>query len=762
MNRFLLILLFLNAIVCTYSQISFSGKINTETGAPLKDVQIMLLKNDTIVALASTDAKGRFALKNLSPDTYNIELSALGYSSVNKEISLTEDLSEDFVLREKDIQLDSVLVTTERPRVTTATGHIYYLSKKARESGNPYKALQEVPDIISNYITETVKSMDGKQLLVLVDGIKVNSGITTIDPKRIDYVEIKDVVNAKYMREGVQKILDIRLKPQKTLYQFYEYGLRNDFPHYWGSTWGKIEIGNSKFSVYADFGPEYTHDQKSENGIWTKSNSYIKDINEKTLSSSKTLDYTLMLKYKPTEKDYLAAYFQGNNNSAHAETEGSGTFVDLVNGNAGNDAMNSDYKSKSLSRVYSGTLFYRHTINDKMMLENYLTGTYNYNNLRNNTTDIYPAETWKDMTDFSTRKNTVSQTSEFSWDVNDKTSLTFGNATTYINDKLSEKYGMLPVYRHNEWSEFLYASANGMIKNFMYMVSLGYEGIWRKSAGMSDHYYRPYVSSAFTWNMKKAGSLQLGYTLNSAAPDVAMLNPYDTSTDSLRRNVGNPYLKPQETHGVSLRYSYYKNGFYAGAYFNYCYITDRYENIGFVDDNGVYTSTFENLGHYSNINLSALFNYRYKNTTVGTTLTHFVEYYPGQDAKKSFMGNLFLFQTLGKWGFYGSVAYTNYTYTNVSAQHNLTPTTSNIFVSYNITPNISLSVGSEFLTKDLKSKMRVRDKEYEMSILNKKDVFHPYILFRWTIRKNQKKRIDLDNNIVKDIQDDINLMNRKY
>lgn len=103
------------------------------------------------------------------------------------------------------------------------------------------------------------------------------------------------------------------------------------------------------------------------------------------------------------------------------------------------------------------------------------------------------------------------------------------------------------------------------------------------------------------------------------------------------------------------------------------------------------------------------------------------------------MGNLFLFQTLGKWGFYGSVAYTNYTYTNVSAQHNLTPTTSNIFVSYNITPNISLSVGSEFLTKDLKSKMRVRDKEYEMSILNKKDVFHPYILFRWTIRRTRRR-----------------------
>lgn len=36
-----------------------------------------------------------------------------------------------------------------------------------------------------------------------------------------------------------------------------------------------------EFSVYANFSPEWTHDQKSENGIWTKNNSYIKDINEK-------------------------------------------------------------------------------------------------------------------------------------------------------------------------------------------------------------------------------------------------------------------------------------------------------------------------------------------------------------------------------------------------------------------------------------------------------------------------------------------------
>lgn len=153
--------------------------------------------------------------------------------------------------------------------MTTATGHIYYLSKKARESGNPYKALQEVPDIISNYITETVKSMDGKQLLVLVDGIKVNSGITTIDPKRIDYVEIKDVVNAKYMREGVQKILDIRLKPQRPCISFTSMACAMIFRTTGVQLGEKLRLATASFQSMPTSGlnTHTTRNQKTASGL---------------------------------------------------------------------------------------------------------------------------------------------------------------------------------------------------------------------------------------------------------------------------------------------------------------------------------------------------------------------------------------------------------------------------------------------------------------------------------------------------------------
>jgi hypothetical protein len=46
---------------------------------------------------------------------------------------------------------------------------------------------------------------------------------------------------------------------------------------------------------------------------------------------------------------------------------------------------------------------------------------------------------------------------------------------------------------------------------------------------------------------------------------------------------------------------------------------------------------------------------------------------------------------------------------------------------------------------------------YESYSDNRDRNFHPYITFRWTIRKNQNKKIDLGNGIVKSMENEINL-----
>ena len=44
-----------------------------------------------------------------------------------------------------------------------------------------------------------MQTLGGGSPLVLVDGRIINSGITTIDPKDIESVEVIDVVSARYL-----------------------------------------------------------------------------------------------------------------------------------------------------------------------------------------------------------------------------------------------------------------------------------------------------------------------------------------------------------------------------------------------------------------------------------------------------------------------------------------------------------------------------------------------------------------------------------
>ena len=85
-----------------------------------------------------------------------------------------------------------------------------------------------------------------------------------------------------------------------------------------------------------------------------------------------------------------------------------------------------------------------------------------------------------------------------------------------------------------------------------------------------------------------------------------------------------------------------------------------------------------------------------------------------------------------------------------------------MLVSYQCTPNLSLSVGTNSVIKYSKARTRVIDDGYELHMVDKREVFHPFFLLRWTLRKNVEKKIKLDNGIMKDIQKGINLQDRKY
>ena len=102
----------------------------------------------------------------------------------------------------------------------TATGEIFYLSEKAKNMKDPFRALQEIPRLYSDVANRKVQLEDGAQPLILINGNRYNSGIATLDPREIESVEIIDVVKARYLKDGYQKILNIKLKKKNTTFIF--------------------------------------------------------------------------------------------------------------------------------------------------------------------------------------------------------------------------------------------------------------------------------------------------------------------------------------------------------------------------------------------------------------------------------------------------------------------------------------------------------------------------------------------------------------
>ncbi len=108
--RLLLILALFLPVLAT-SQ-SIQGKITSIKGEALQGVNIHLLNTNLGTA---TDDQGTFELRNVSPGNYRIEASAVGFSTVERTVDVTDDGAMiDMQLAETATQLDVVVVTAQK------------------------------------------------------------------------------------------------------------------------------------------------------------------------------------------------------------------------------------------------------------------------------------------------------------------------------------------------------------------------------------------------------------------------------------------------------------------------------------------------------------------------------------------------------------------------------------------------------------------------------------------------------------------------
>src|SRR5437660_6458127 len=176
---------------------------DSASGTPLPGGEVRVQLGSDLVAVATTDAFGRFVIHNLPAGSYRVEIRYLGYRPETREVNVgaTEGLSRaDFHMVPLPINLSAVEVTSVVPlAVDTRTGNQVF--KQNDYHGAPTNTTSQ---ILQQSIVGAARAPTGEvhirgqhaEYTYYVDGVPVPSGISgslneLFDPQVVNQIDFQ-------------------------------------------------------------------------------------------------------------------------------------------------------------------------------------------------------------------------------------------------------------------------------------------------------------------------------------------------------------------------------------------------------------------------------------------------------------------------------------------------------------------------------------------------------------------------------------------
>ena len=204
---------------------SVKGRVlDKQTDEALQFVNIRILKGETLVKGAITDAGGQFNVTGLADGQYTLNVSFVGYKTVNRKFSITPQNRRHtyaaLYLSEDSKTLQEVQVTGQRSQMKLEVDRKTFSVDNvlAAAGGNATELLEQIPSI--EVTTDGEISLRGNSSVeVWINGKA--SGLTSdnrydilqqIPAESIERVEVIDNPSAKFSAEGSAGIINIILK----------------------------------------------------------------------------------------------------------------------------------------------------------------------------------------------------------------------------------------------------------------------------------------------------------------------------------------------------------------------------------------------------------------------------------------------------------------------------------------------------------------------------------------------------------------------
>lgn len=692
------------------------GNVKAEDKNPLQGCTVLFTQADTIVGGTITDKKGNFELKELKSGNYVCKISMIGFKPVSHEFSLSGTVRlPQFTLKEDAQLLDEVKVTGDRRDMTQERAGMttYFLTERAKKSSDAFEALTEIPRLVVNPSEHKIRLDDGRTPLILINGVNRSGYLNALNPEIIESVEVIDNPSARYMNdESVRAILNVKLKKQHVKPYLNGNIYTSHMPNLLSGGSGlSTELGTATSSIYLTGQHFYFNNDDSE----SFSDSYSGNIH-RIQNGTKRYDSNMLYLNLGgdkifSDKNYFAYGFKYITHPGKNKGKENGIVEDLSTDKKSN-LITENYTDDDFN-LFAGDLYYKYTFKKNRTID--FTGNYSYSSSgskgeRTEHSDFY---SYTNRMNLDNNRHSGKLDINYSDVINKKITLDMGSKTSFSETKMDDTWDKWEIYKYRRWQEYLYVglSNNRSKSNFNYILSLGMDMVFTNVDGKKNNYIDVLPSVSLSYKVAKGNTLSLQYNRNRSTPGASMLNPRNTSTDSLFISQGNPFLKPSYTDKVRLGYVFSYKKLRFNPYIEYMYYSDLVMATGELNGN-TYISTYENFGHKSKLQVGASINYNLPFGNISANAWYQKDYIDNMP----FNGNSWQ-ASLNGYFYYKKVSlsiylgYTNYEYDLTSKVKPLPYTSANF--TWKLPKNWNLNISGEgILCSELPTKRWVVNGDY--------------------------------------------------
>lgn len=624
----LLVMVFTLAAVATAgAQSTFRGTV--KDSAKDKGVgyaTVAALRDSTTVAAVAADAEGRFELKVKERGRYTVEVSAVGYTTLQKQVEADAaevDLGQ--LCLTEGVEVDAVAVTVQRPIVTNDAEKLTYSVEDDPEaqSSTLEEIIRKVPQLSID--GEGNVLMNGQSdYKVLVNGRSSGSVsrnfkevIKSMPASSIKRIEVITNPSMKYDAEGAGGVLNIITS--KARFDGYNGFVSADARNFLNRNW--MGNGSANFTISKD---KFSLSTSLYYGEGDMTGSPAGRTSYETLPLDKGVGYAAMRgegdyswRFRSAWGNINASYQIDSLNLLTAEVSvwgGKSQQWQTIHGGYYDAEQRpiSEFTNSSENRYpwmgIDAAINYEHRFGNN---ENHTLTISDNVSIMPTVTEFGHEDIIYDTgatTTFDKRQHSRSTENVFQVDYRNvltpRHSIEAGLKHTFHHSRLLQEQATATeqtLLARNIAG--VYAGYGFTHEKVMARVGARLEGAWYNVTNSSGDESKPYrnalidaIPYASVTYLPKAGhSLSFSYTERLSRPGVYALSPYVVETQTIRE-YGNPDLRTGIRHALTLKYAYTSNKWSASVGATVMLSNNAIANYSFVDEQGVINMTYDNNG----------------------------------------------------------------------------------------------------------------------------------------------------------------------